>query len=155
MHPRAAQLVAALDLAPHPEGGHYREIHRSSLLVTPEDGRPRRSGLTVIYFLLVSGTVTRWHRIPSDESWHFLEGSPVALHEATSDFARISTKLLGPYGKATEPTRIIPGGCWQAARTTGEYSLVNCAVGPGFDFDDLEMLHQSQAPPPPPGDASQ
>ena len=147
MHPRAAELVGALRLEPHPEGGHYREIHRSPLLVSPADGRPPRSGLTVIYFLLVSGTLTRWHRVASDESWHYLEGSPVALHQATPSFERTETHLLGPYGRATEPTRIIPAHAWQAARTTGDYSLVSCTVGPGFDFDDFEMLEgQPDAP---------
>src|ERR1700754_4829047 len=79
MHPRAAALIDQLGLIPHPEGGFYRELHRSAVAVQPLDGRPPRTGLTTIYFLLPEGAHSRWHRVTSDEAWHLYEGSPLDL----------------------------------------------------------------------------
>ena len=140
MHPRAAQLITTLALSPHPEGGYFRELHRSALVVDPWDDRPERAALTTIYFLLTSGQVSRWHRVASDEVWHFLEGDPLELHEADPAFARVVTRILGPLGDAVEPVHVVEAGRWQAARSTGEYTLVGCTVGPGFDFADFELL---------------
>nr|WP_309717848.1 cupin domain-containing protein [Armatimonas sp.] len=67
MHPRAQALIETLQLAPHPEGGYYREVFRSAETVTPSDGRPIRSALTTIYFLLPAGAYSRWHKVLSDE----------------------------------------------------------------------------------------
>lgn len=140
MHARAAQLVIELGLSPHPEGGYFREIHRSTLQVAPGDGRSSRSGLTVIYFLLVAGSVSRWHRVASDETWHFHEGDPVDLILADPDFGGVTTCRLGPWRDGTEPVHAVPAGFWQAARSTGAYALVSCSVGPGFEFADFKML---------------
>lgn len=140
MQIRAAELILALDLSPHPEGGYFREIHRSASSVDPGDGRAERSALTTIYFLLVSGEVSRWHRVASDEAWHFLEGDPLALHVADSGFGRVVTRILGRCGDGAEPLHVVTARSWQAARSTGDYTLVGCTVGPGFDFDDFEML---------------
>jgi predicted cupin superfamily sugar epimerase len=139
---RAAELIAALDLIAHPEGGYFREIHRSASSVDPRDGRPPRPALTTIYFLLVAGQVSRWHRVRSDEVWHFLEGDPLELHAADARFEQLTTHVLGPYREATRPAHVIDAGWWQAARTMGSYTLVGCTVGPGFDFADFEMLHE-------------
>jgi hypothetical protein len=76
---RAGELVAALGLAPHPEGGWYREVFRSAQQVTPHDGRGSRSALTSIDFLLAPGEASAWHRVRSDEAWHLLEGGPLQL----------------------------------------------------------------------------
>lgn len=141
MDPRAAELITVLELSPHPEGGYFREIHRSASSVDPRDGRAERSALTTIYFLLVSGEVSRWHRVASDEAWHFLEGDPLALHEADSGLDGVVTRILGRCGDGAEPLHVVIAGSWQAARSTGDYTLVGCTVGPGFDFDDFEMLH--------------
>lgn len=141
MHPRAAELITALALSPHPEGGYFREVHRSAASVDPLDGRTERSALTTIYFLLVAGEVSRWHRVASDEAWHFLEGDPLALHEAHAGFDRVATRILGRFADGAEPLRVVAAGSWQAARSTGDYTLVGCTVGPGFDFGDFEMLH--------------
>ena len=75
MHPRAAHLVQQLRLEPHPEGGFFRQLFRSSDAVTPADGRGTRTALTTIYFLLPRNDVSRWHRVASDEVWHFYEGA--------------------------------------------------------------------------------
>ena len=139
MH-RAQELIRTLRLQPHPEGGHYREIHRSTLGVRPEDGRAVRSGLTLIYFLLEAAGHSRWHRVASDEVWQFVEGDPLELFRIDAAVNECERMLLGPLADGAEPVRVIPGGHWQAARTTGRYTLVACTVGPGFDFADFAML---------------
>ena len=140
MDARAAELIAVLQLLPHPEGGYYRETHRSALQVTPADSRGPRAALTTIHFLLPAGEISRWHRVGSDEVWHFLDGAVLELHQADSEFEAIHTFALGPYGEAAQPTRVVPAGCWQAAHSTGAYTLVGCTVGPGFEFADFELL---------------
>ena len=77
---RAEELIETLALVPHPEGGFYRQVYKSSQTVQPRDDRDVRSALTAIYFLLPSGEQSRWHRVRSDEIWTHLEGSPVTLH---------------------------------------------------------------------------
>ncbi|MEM1055639.1 MAG: cupin domain-containing protein [Bacteroidota bacterium] len=140
MPPRAAHLIETLGLAPHPEGGHYREVFRSSAEVDPADGRPARSALTTIYFLLAGGEHSRWHRVASDEVWHLLEGDPLDLLVSTDAFSTVETVRLGSVGEGARPVHVVPAGAWQAARTTGAYSLVGCTVGPGFDFADFELI---------------
>ena len=140
MDPRAAELVASLRLEPHPEGGYYGEIHRSPFLVQPADGRPPRSALTVIYFLLVAGQVSRWHRVLSDEAWVWIDGEPLELCQADASFAEIEARTIGPDGASVAPAHVVPAGAWQAARPLGAYTLVICTVGPGFDFADFTML---------------
>ena len=134
------ELIRALRLQPHPEGGHYREIHRSTLSVRPEDGRRTRSALTLIYFLLDANGHSRWHRVTSDETWQHVEGAPLELLRIDPAFSECERMLLGPLADGAEPVRVIPAGHWQAARSTGAYTLVCCAVGPGFDFADFAML---------------
>lgn len=96
--------------------------------------------MTVIHFLLVAGEMSRLHRVASDESWHFHEGDPLELIVAAADLAHVETARLGVFAEATRPVRVVPAGAWQAARTTGAYSLVSCSVGPGFAFEDFELL---------------
>ena len=80
MHDRAAELIRELRLEPHPEGGYFREVFRSPQKVKPLDERPERSALTTIHFLLLKGQHSRWHRVASDEAWHFYEGDPLVVH---------------------------------------------------------------------------
>lgn len=140
MHERAAILIDTLGLVPHREGGHFREVHRSPCRVLPEDGRRSRSALTAIYFLLVAGEISRLHRVASDETWHFHEGDPLEIVVASPDFGSVHSHRLGLWTQATEPVRVVPSGWWQAARPLGGYCLVSCSVGPGFEFEDFEML---------------
>ena len=140
MDSRAADLFRRLGLRPHPEGGYYREIFRSAARVQPLDGRTDRLALTTIYFLLVAGQVSRWHRVASDEVWHHYEGSPLELLVADAGFGDVSRHPLGPVGDNREPVRVVMAGEWQAARSMGPYTLVGCTVGPGFEFADFEML---------------
>jgi hypothetical protein len=138
MHSRAADLIQELELQPHPEGGYFREVFRSVQEVRPIDERPPRSALTTIYFLLVRGQHTHWHRVLSDEVWHFYEGEPLdvfwidqrdhAHHEVLSGDRHVC---------------VVPAGCWQTARPVGSYALAGCTVGPGFDFQDFELITEA------------
>ncbi|MGE0393403.1 MAG: GNAT family N-acetyltransferase [Vicinamibacterales bacterium] len=137
---RAEELIAELGLQPHPEGGWYAEVFRSTSPVQPADGRGVRSALTTIYFLLTAGQTSRLHRVTSDEVWHFYEGDPLELTIAPGDLVSRSLTTLGPAGASSAPVCTVPAGCWQAARPLGAYTLVGCTVGPGFDFADFELL---------------
>jgi hypothetical protein len=139
-HPRARELVRILGLQPHPEGGAFREVFRSSRGVRPADGRAERSALTAIYFLLADGGASRWHRVASDESWCWLEGDPLELWRMPDAAGPAEREVLGPVAEGVRALAVVPAGEWQAARTRGAYTLVACMVGPGFDFADFEML---------------
>lgn len=142
--PRARQLIEQLQLQPHPEGGWYREVFRSQSQVTPQDGRPARSALTSIYFLLEAAQQSRWHRVLSDEVWVHLEGAPLDLWTWDAADSRLHNAALGPVGTATLPQHVVEAGLWQAARPQANnaagYTLVACMVGPGFDFSDFRMM---------------
>lgn len=137
---RAALLIDALGLAPHPEGGHYREIYRAERLIDPRDGRPLRPAFTVIYFLLTASEVSRWHRVRSDEMWQFVGGDPLELYEADPSFDGVNTIVIGSLSEGRTRLHVIKADWWQAARTTGAYTLVACTVAPGFDYADFAML---------------
>ena len=140
MESKVASLIDRLQLEPHPEGGYYREIFRSGSSVKPNDEREARSALTSIYFLLVDGEFSRWHRLQSDEVWYFVEGAPVELFQLDGGLDRLERRVLGSATAALDPVASVPAGSWQASRTTGSYTLVGCTVGPGFDFADFRLL---------------
>lgn len=139
MHDRPRELIRELRLEPHPEGGYFREVFRSEHKVKPLDQRPERSALTAIYFLLVKGQHSRWHRVASDEAWHFHEGDPLVVYWI-DDQNGVHEEMLASGPPNGRPLCVVPAGCWQAATPRGEYSLVGCTVGPGFDFQDFEMI---------------
>jgi predicted cupin superfamily sugar epimerase len=144
MHDRASKLIGDLNLQPHPEGGYFREIFRSSREVQPLDERSTRSALTTIYFMLVKGQHSRWHRVASDEVWHFYEGDPLELYWIdTHD--QVRHEVLSSGRSNASHTCVVPAECWQAARPLGEFSLVGCTVGPGFDFHDFEIVTAGSA----------
>ena len=145
MHPRATALITSLSLDPHPEGGHYREIYRSGSAVQPADGRPQRAALTTIYFLLNAGEISRWHRVASEEAWHYYEGDALELFVIDANVRSVERIVLGPVAAGVAPVHVVPANCWQAARPLGAYTLVGCTVGPGFDFADFEMLEARSA----------
>jgi uncharacterized protein len=145
MHPRAQELIATLGLAPHPEGGFYREIFRSPDHVLPGDGRGPRAALTTIYFLLTDETVSRWHRVRSDEVWHLYEGGPLELFELDLDAESLERQHLSQVGQGSRPVHTIAAGRCQAARSVGPYALIGCTVGPGFDFEDFRLLADDPA----------
>lgn len=129
-------LVARWRLQPHPEGGWYREVQRSSIQVTRPDGQ-QRSAITTVLFLLAADDVSRWHCVHGgDEIWTFLDGAPLSLFQHSDRADRSSEQLVS----ADQPVTWVPAGVWMAARSQGDFSLVSCCVGPGFSFDDFEML---------------
>ena len=140
MSARAEELVRELGLAPHPEGGFYRELFRSRRMVRTDDGRSERWAATTIYYLLRGSDVNRWHRVASDELWHFYEGAPIELHLLDAQVTRVRSEVLGTVGAVSAPVRVVPAGCWQAVRCTGEYTLAGCTVAPGFEFSDFRLL---------------
>lgn len=139
MNPRAEELIRLLDLQPHPEGGFYRETFRSSLRVTADPGRSR-SALTTIHFLLAAGSFSAWHRVRSDEAWHWHEGESLELLLAPPGFGKVHRRLLGPLHTGGQPVAVVPADWWQAARPLGDYALCGCTVGPGFEFEDFTLL---------------
>lgn len=146
MDPRAAQLIERLALAPHPEGGFFREAFRSTRRVRAGEPPAERRALTSIYFLLVAGTHSRWHRVASDEAWHFYEGEPLELWCVGADLAGpCSRHVLGPLATTDGPVRVVPAQAWQAARPLGAYTLVGCTVGPGFEYADFALLADDPA----------
>jgi uncharacterized protein len=142
---QARTVVESLGLRPHPEGGSYREFHRSAATVLPADGRTERSALTCIHFLLAAGQVSRWHRVLSDEVWHFVAGDPLELLESDLPFAATDRTLLADHAAGAAAVHVVRAGRWQAARPTGAWTLVSCTVGPGFDFADFTLLRDDPA----------
>jgi uncharacterized protein len=133
---RAAELVRTLALQPHPEGGYYRELFRSTRQVHPLAGGPVRSALTSIDFLLARGQHSAWHRVRSDEVWHLLEGGPLRLWTMPAACDRIDSVTLGGGG----PQRhVVPADAWQAAEPLGDFAYCGATVGPGFDFEDFSF----------------
>jgi predicted cupin superfamily sugar epimerase len=142
---RVAELVRALALRPHPEGGHFAEVYRSPRLVRPAGRAVERSALTTIYFLLAAGEHSRWHRVLADEVWHFYEGEPLELLWMPSPDGAVERRRLGATGDARR-VAVVPAGAWQAARPLGAHALVGCTVGPGFDFADFALLADHPEP---------
>jgi len=145
MPDRVQELIRELHLAPHPEGGHYREVFRSSHTVAADGGRGDRSAITTIFFLLGAPDVSRWHAVASDEVWHLYEGGPLELllfDEASGAFTR---RVVGSLETGHDPVVAVPAEMWQAARPLGPFALVGCSVGPGFDFADFRMMRDDPA----------
>jgi uncharacterized protein len=134
----ARVLIDKLDLKPHPEGGWYREIHRSG--ETVQTARGGRSAITAIHYLLERDQFARWHVVEADEIWHFYEGSPLELLAYDPQVRELVRRVLGNTTENHERVAVIPRGVWQAARSLGDFSLVGCTVGPGFDFEDFRFV---------------
>jgi uncharacterized protein len=137
----ADDIIRLLELAPHPEGGHFRETFRDS--AAPGAGR---AVSTAIYFLLRRGERSRWHRVDAAEVWHWYAGSPLLL--SVSDGGRRSTHRLGSnLGAGERPQAVVPAQAWQQAESLGDYTLVGCTVAPGFEFSGFEMAPGDFCPP--------
>lgn len=136
----SSRLASSLRLEPHPEGGRYRQVHRSEATVAVEGRGVRRSALTAILFLLSRNEVSRWHRVLSDEAWHFHEGGGLELLVVDADLSALTSYRLGRASEGGEPLVVVPAGAWQAARPLGDFALASCTVGPGFEFEDFALL---------------
>lgn len=131
------EIIAAYRLERHPEGGWFREIHRSPRSLGRIPGFPgKRTAFTAIYFLLSRGEFSAFHRLRSEEMWIYLAGDPLELVVMGREVKKVT---LGPSTEGGEPVSFVPAGELQAARTLGEYTLVSCFVSPGFEFDDFSM----------------
>jgi uncharacterized protein len=136
----AAEIIARLELKPHPEGGHYRETFRDSNL--DADGRSRS---TAIYFLLARGERSHWHRVDAVEVWHYYAGDALILQIADDDGAH-DLRLGSDLAAGEAPQATVPAHAWQAAETTGDWTLVGCTVAPGFEFAGFELAPKGWAP---------
>lgn len=141
MHRDAEAVIRALGLAPHPEGGFFRETFRSMLkldnLSVPGGSR---AASTAIYYLLPSGAFSALHRVSSDEVWHHYDGDPLDLHTIDRTGLHAVVRLGKDVLAGQRPQHVVAAGVWQAAVPVGErYALCGCTVAPGFDFLDFEM----------------
>ncbi|KJC60271.1 cupin [Bradyrhizobium sp. LTSPM299] len=136
----AAEIIARLELKPHPEGGHYRETFRDTSC--DANGRARS---TAIYFLLARGERSHWHRIDAVETWHYYAGAPLTLGIADDDGQW--KFMLGPdIAVGEQPQAVVPADTWQSAESTGDWTLVGCTVAPGFAFANFELAPKGWEP---------
>jgi uncharacterized protein len=139
--PSAADVIARLELKPHPEGGHYRETFRDKSC----DAHGRACS-TAIYFLLARGERSHWHRIDAVEVWHYYAGAPLILQIAHEGCTRHTIRLGPDVAAGERPQAIVPTGAWQAAESTGDWTLVGCTVAPGFEFASFELAPKGWEP---------
>jgi predicted cupin superfamily sugar epimerase len=137
-------LAERLDLAPHPEGGWFRQTYRSIHTLRPAGYDGPRSAATAIYFLLHPGERSRWHVVLSDELWFFHSGGPLALTlggTGPQPGAPQALVLGADVAAGQRPQALVPGGTWQAAEPAGtEPVLASCVVSPGFEYADFKLL---------------
>ena len=137
-------MIEGLELLPHPEGGWFREIWRG-----PDPGG--RPVATSIYYLLEAGGSSRWHRIDADEIWSWHAGSPLKL-SISVDGGEVDRSILGiELERGERPQVVVRAGAWQSARSLGDWTLVGCAVAPGFSFEGFELAPPGWAPGADPG----
>ena len=141
----AAEVVRLLGLAPHPEGGHFRETFRDARTV--EDGR---AAATAIYYLLAAGEVSEWHRVDAAEVWHHYAGAPLVLTLSPNGHDAAAHRLGPDLARGERPQLVVPAGCWQCAESLGMWTLVGCTVAPGFRFDGFELAPPGWRPVPRP-----
>ncbi len=130
----ADKIIKALSLAPHPEGGWYRQTWAAEAT-----GNARPAGTAILY-LLKTGERSHWHKVDADEIWHFHSGTPLTLSIAASDQGPADDFTLGPdVMSGQSPQILVPKHHWQAARAQDGWALVGCTVSPGFQFDGFQM----------------
>ena len=143
----AEHWIDRLNLEPHPEGGWYRQTYRAMLML-PQSALPGftgdRAASTAIYFLLAGDQFSAFHRLRSDEVWHFYAGSGLVVH-VIEPGGQYNELLLGSDATSGEQFQaVVPAGCWfgSSLRQPNTYALVGCTVAPGFDFADFEMAER-------------
>ncbi|MEM6407942.1 MAG: cupin domain-containing protein [Pseudomonadota bacterium] len=128
----ADEIIAQLELSPHPEGGWYRQTWAA-------EGPGRPAG-TCIYFLLKQGERSHWHRVDAGEIWHFYAGTPLILSMSETDAGPARDHVLGPdLAQGQAPQIVVAKGWWQAASAPDGWALVGCTVSPGFQFEGFEL----------------
>ncbi len=136
----AEKIIALLDLAPHPEGGWYRETFRDR----PAPGA--RGAVTAIYYLLREGEVSHWHRIDALEIWHWYDGATLALSVSPDGIGEETFRLGPDLARRERPQAIVPPGAWQRAESLGAWTLVGCTVAPAFRFEGFELAPPTWSP---------
>lgn len=136
-HLTVQDIINRLGLLPHPEGGYFRETYRSDEQINRPNNE-QRVAATGIYFLLPAEVCTHWHRVSSDELWHFYYGDKLML-EIIDNKGAFQRRVLGGDLQDGSYQELVPRHCWQRAYSTGKYSLMGCTVAPGFEFEDFEM----------------
>ncbi|MBM3543614.1 MAG: cupin domain-containing protein [Alphaproteobacteria bacterium] len=132
-------IIALFKLAPHPEGGWFREMFRDA------SGHDGRAHSTAILFLLKAGEVSHWHRVDAVELWHWHGGAPLLL-EMKDGEARIECRLGPDWPHGEVPHAAVPAHAWQSAKSLGAWTLVGCTVAPGFEFSGFELAPQGFEP---------
>lgn len=145
----AQSYIQALQLQPHPEGGFFSESYRSAqtmALSAPGGGTQQRNVCTAIYFLLEAGNFSAFHRIQSDEIWHFYAGQALEVLELLPDGQLCCTRLGSDILRGEIPQYVVPANTWFASRVAegGTFSLVGCTVAPGFDFADFRLARRQE-----------
>jgi predicted cupin superfamily sugar epimerase len=150
MTSQAQYWIDKLNLLPHPEGGYYRETYRAELSVAkqalPAGFNGARSISTAIYFLLNGENFSAFHRLRSDEVWHFYAGGTLVIHVIKESGERSEIQLSGNREDDHLPQAVIQAGWWFACRVrdSNSFALVGCTVAPGFDFADFEMAKRAE-----------
>jgi len=143
-----AQLINKYELLPHPEGGWYKETFRSNEMIAADQLSKRFSGervmSTAIYFLLEKGNFSAFHRIQSDECWHFYAGQTLEIFVIDENGVLLVTRLGNNIEAGECFQYVVPANLWFASRPadTSTFSFVGCTVAPGFDFADFELAHE-------------
>lgn len=140
---RIDELVAELDLNPHPEGGFFKEMYRSDLKVNTASGE--RSIMTSIYFLLTSDNISKFHQIKSDEMWFYHEGAALTVH-IIDEIGQYEKIKVGPVSEKYKPQQMIPAGAifGSTVDENDSYALVSCVVAPGFSFEDFKLFSREE-----------
>src|SRR5215218_5946657 len=136
----ASDIIRILGLRPHPEGGHYCETFRDSRTI---DGK--RAASTAIYFLLARGERSHWHRVDAVETCHWHAGATLILRINAGNKTE-TIRLGSDLAQGERPQGIVPTNAWQAAETTGDWTLVGCTVAPGFEFSGFELAPKGWNP---------
>ena len=137
--------IEKLELQAHPEGGYFKETYRSDENVVNKNGK-KRSAATGIYFLITSDNFSAFHKIESDEMWHFHGGSPLSVYVILPDGDLEILQIGNDLDKGEKPQAVVPAGCWFASKVEvpNSYSFVGCTVSPGFDFQDFVLANRAE-----------
>ena len=144
------EIIEKLELLPHPEGGYYKEVYRSEAIIKrdalPSLFRGDRAISTLIYYMLLGVDFSAFHRIKSDEIWHFYKGETLLIHEINIEGQYFAHRLGSNIENGDNFQVIIPAGSWFAAELESKclFALVGCTVSPGFDFEDFEMANRNE-----------
>jgi len=136
---KANEIIEQLNLAPHPEGGYYRETFRDRAVSA-------RALSTAILYLLKNGEISHWHRVDATEIWHWHAGAALELRQSRETGGHQAQKLGNDILGGQRPQIVVPALVWQSARSLGDWSLVGCTVAPGFEFSSFEMAPKDWTP---------